>query len=383
MKKILIINHSNPFDIGGGSFACRAYTKAFAELVGGKVDICLPKENVCKIDESIMVDYYLKVPRRSFFARAFSVITGDIQRNTSYVKDLLKKNQNIYDIAVCNGSFEGGALVDVFHKYGIRVITIHHNYEPEYVSDNEKIPVYRKIKIHHAYNYQKKAYLKSDINLFITESDCQICQREFGDTKALNRVIGVFEYQQNIETFIKNDNDTRLVFAITGSFTNTQGVDGVKYFFENLYHCLPENSKIIISGRNPTEEVISLCSQYENVELVPNPARMSDIINQADVYICPTRLGGGLKLRVMDGLRMGIPVITHSCSSRGYEVFHNTGFFGVFQNEQEFQTALTKIISNINNKRISRPLISEEYRKVFSYEAGLNRLKKIMTETHK
>ena len=94
---------------------------------------------------------------------------------------------------------------------------------------------------------------------------------------------------------------------------------------------LPNGSEVIISGRNPDQRIIDTCSKISNVRLIPNPKDMSDIIRMADIYICPTRLGGGLKLRIMDGLRLGLPIITHSCSARGYDVFKNTGFFYSFK----------------------------------------------------
>ena len=56
MKKTLIINHSNPFSIGGGSFASLAYIKAFSELLDGNIDICIISENKYPIDKTIKVN---------------------------------------------------------------------------------------------------------------------------------------------------------------------------------------------------------------------------------------------------------------------------------------------------------------------------------------
>ena len=62
---------------------------------------------------------------------------------------------------------------------------------------------------------------------------------------------------------------------------------------------------MIIAGRNPAAILIEKCKCLPNVTLIPNPENMQDILMQGDVYICPTRLGGGLILRIMDGLRLG------------------------------------------------------------------------------
>lgn len=55
MKKILFINHSDPFAKGGGSYASHAYTKAFADWGQGNIDICIMAESKCPIDKSIKV----------------------------------------------------------------------------------------------------------------------------------------------------------------------------------------------------------------------------------------------------------------------------------------------------------------------------------------
>ena len=76
---------------------------------------------------------------------------------------------------------------------------------------------------------------------------------------------------------------------------------------------------------------------HSNVELIPNPEDMNKVIGSGDIYICPTRVGGGLKLRIMDGLKLGLPVITHDCSSRGYDAFYGTPYLKSFSNKEGFK----------------------------------------------
>ena len=58
MGKVLFISNCDPFGIGGGSFATRAYVKAFSEALGGDSYILLPEEGASKTDDSIMVKIY-------------------------------------------------------------------------------------------------------------------------------------------------------------------------------------------------------------------------------------------------------------------------------------------------------------------------------------
>lgn len=377
-KKILLINHSNPFANGGGSFASHAYCRAFSEIANGDIDICIFDESKWKVDPVIKVSQYLKVKQRPTIQRFLSLFTGDIQRYSSFLRKHLADNKGVYDLIVLNGSFEGGALVDMCKDYGAKVITIHHNYDPEYAYDNISLPVYREIYTHHVYKLQKKAYQRSNLNLFLTKQDIELCEQKFGKTPARNELLGVFDFKDPIKPDFEKKQNEKIIFVITGSLCTVQGVDGVKYFFEKLYKFLPKESELIIAGRSPKDEIINLCSQHDNVKLIPNPENMNDVISSGDVYICPTRLGGGLKLRVLDGLRLGLPVITHSCSARGYDAFHGSKYFRSFTDENEFAKAVNDIVALYNNNKIEKESVYNKFIEVFSYESGVDNLKSIL-----
>ena len=101
---------------------------------------------------------------------------------------------------------------------------------------------------------------------------------------------------------------------------------------------------------------------------------MNEVVSQADIYLCATRTGGGLKLRIMDGLKNGLPVITHVCSARGFDIFENEVFFKSYSTPLEFYTSVLELMKLKNNKKD----IQNIYKKHFSYEAGVDRLKRIL-----
>lgn len=376
--KALIVNHSDPFATGGGSFASHAYCRAFSDIFNGNVDITIFEESKFQVDPMIKVSNYLRVKRRPFIHRIISIFTGDIQRYTTFIKNHLKNNVGVYDFVVLNGSYEGGALVEVCKNNGVKVITIHHNYDPQYAYDNISIPLYREIYTHHVYNLQRKAYRESDINLFLTKQDLELCKNNYGETSAKNEIIGVFDFKDIETPNFSMSKSKKITFVITGSLCTLQGVDGIKFFFRKLYKHLPQDATIIISGRSPKKDVIDICAKYDNVQLIPNPENMNSVISVGDIYICPTRLGGGLKLRVLDGLRLGLPVITHTCSSRGYDEFKGHDYFRPFNDENEFVNVINDIISLYKNNKIDKEIVYKEFVRAFSYKSGLERLKKIL-----
>lgn len=377
MTKIIIINHANPFAKGGGSYASRAYMKAFAEWSNGGADICLDAESQFIEDRTILASQYYKVKKRSNVERVLSLFSGDIQRYTSFIKKHLSCNPQKYKWAIISGAVEGGALVDIFHRYRVKVVTIHHNYEPEYIYDNTSVPLLKNILRFHSFNLQKKAYRKSDLNLFLTSDDAIKCESEYGETQATNKIIGVFEYDC-IPPLPKSSDNENPTFVITGQLDNPQGIDSVEYFFSELYTYIPKECKIIIAGKNPSQRIRNLCAQYNNVQLVPNPEDMRLVISSGDIYVCPTRVGGGLKLRVLDGLKLGLPVIVHKCSARGYDAYHNSPYFLQFENALQFKAHVDDMCIKFKTKANERNRIYNTYVSTFSYETGLQNVRIIM-----
>mgnify|MGYP002855897776 CR=1 FL=1 len=372
--RILFICKDNPFGVGGANYAAHAYLRAFSDLSDGQIDVVMSSQ--IQEDESIRVANYYKTPPRSLISRLLSVVTGQMHRHTPTVKSLLKSGQR-YDLIVFNNSKVSANLLDISGATGARRVTIHHNLELEYFLDNTPNAIYRNLFRRHVVETERSSYLYSEVNLFLTNSDLHEFKRRYGNNGRINECIRGFEYKELPDIEVKPYDDGHPTISITGSLCTVQGIDGVKYFFSDLYPSIPGNFRIIISGRSPSKEIIELCESKNNVELIANPKDMNEVINQADIYLCPTRLGGGQKLRVMDGLRLGLPVLCHVCSERGYEDFKMTGNLESFSDTVEFATALNKICERLRAGETNRYLVRKQYAELFSYEADLSRIKKI------
>ena len=382
--KVLYICRHNPFGTsGGGDIASHAFFRAFSDVVNGEIDLICSDKRINETDENIKVSRIYYAPERHLMSKLISPLTGYRNRFITFARNIIANNKKLYDIIVFDHNDIAGPLIGYVKGLGIKVITIHHNYEKEYFSDNSSL-INRMLFLHHVIRWERLSYKNSDVNLFLTSQDKEKFQTVYGKSIGQGFVLGAFEYQDYIPTKITNRKETQsyVTFAITGTLASYQTQDAIRYFFSDLYSYLPKDSKIIIAGRDPSIEIINLCKEFDNVHLFANPINMKDIINDADVYVCATRLGGGLKLRVMDGLKNGLPVITHKCSARGFDAFQKTNVFKVFSTPMEFKSAVIEIIEAINGQSMNKIYIQQIYKENFSYEAGLERLKLILKVAH-
>lgn len=372
--RILYVSYNDPYGVGGGSYASHAYLKAFSMLSGGNIDIVIADKCDETEDQSIAYHALYKVPPRKKLEKIFSVVTGILHRYQRFVKQLLKQEK--YDYVVFSGSLMGTTLAREVKNNGFKLVTIHHNYEPEYFRDNFHKGLKKDIFISYVKKAEKSAYKNSDFNLFLTQSDMNYFKQVYGECQGKSHLIATFEYADKTDdAYEKKLTDNHpLTFIITGSLNSEQGIDGVKYFFQELYDKLPKECKIIIAGKSPSKELTDLCSFYNNVELIASPKDMDVILRKADLYICPTRLGGGMKLRIMDGLKHGLPVITHRCSSRGYDLFFDSPAFKVFESAEEFGAKIDEIVIDRTVGNLSQKQVAKMYRQYFSLSSGCQRI---------
>lgn len=379
--KVLYICHHNPFgSIGGGCLASHAYLRAFCEISEGNLDlICSDSlENQNKDDIHCSSIFY--VPPRNIFAKILSVYTGEMTRYVSYTKKLINSGKH-YDFVVFDHSCISGHLVEFFNKRNIKTITIHHNYEPEYFEANARL-LERLFFSYHVKRLEKIAYLESSANFFLTQADMAKFNESYGLTKSMNSLSGGFLYECIDNVLPTKNKRSSLTFVITGSFDCRQSFDGIKFFFSDLYDLLPVGSKVIIAGKSNSNFLKNITSNHKNVMLFENPSDVESIVRDGDIYICPTRMGGGMKFRIMDGLKCGLPIISHVNSSRGYEVLFNTPLFRSFSDKVSFSQCVELAISDLCrfDGLITQWRSSLEF---FSYESGVKRISKIVESLEK
>ena len=382
MKQILFISTVNLHERNGGALATLAYYNAFKYLYGSKVDLALPAE-YCYGD----YDNAIAVPKRNRLLTYCKVLTGRFHRYKDFFNRLLKKNSTRYGLVVMNGGFYAGDMVEMFQSYGIMVIVIHHNYEPEYHLDNKTLPTFGGITSYFVAKNERNAYLKADLNAFLTQSDIILHQQHYGICKKHPFLLGVFEPEScsfpGEQTTVERKNASYSV-VITGSMNSVQTVCGIidfksKYF--PIFKKFLPDWKVIISGRNPDQKIVQFADENADcVQVIPNPQNMDEVIAKGAIFLSPTNVGGGLKLRLMDGLRNGLAVLTHEVSARGYDVFFDQPFFQVYKDEESFVNGLKTLSDFVQNEQGYSKAICEIYRSSFSFEAGCDRINLLMKE---
>lgn len=381
MKILYILKH-NPWGIGGGCYACRNYLELFSELfLQDNIDVLICSEYLQNhIDANLKNCKFIPVHPRSKFSQYLSPITHILHRHQRTATKMLQ--QNYYDYCIFDHNSIAGSLVDLCNKRGIKTIVLNHNCELEYFKDNNS-KLKNILLLPSVQKNEKNAYLKCNYNIFLTEEDKETFHQIYGVSNTHSIVGGCFlNKSELIEPNITPFNIENPKIVISGTIGNVQNLNGINYFLDKLYPTLPHNVQIIIAGKNPPTTLIERIKYYPNIQIIPNPKDILSIIKTCDIFLCPTRLGGGMKLRIMDGLRCCLPILTHKVSARGYSNFQQKGFLFSFNDEKEFIKGYHEILFSIKT-RINFKNEMEEYIQNISFTRKSIELKRMLAQNDK
>lgn len=377
MKILYILKH-DPWGISGGSYASLMYLTAFCKLFSGyQFDVCICNE--CMNHQPDIWKgkcNFIPVPPRGKLNRLLSVFSGIMHRHQKMARKLIREHD--YDYCIFDHSSIAGTLY-MHLKSNTKSIVIHHNHEPQYFRDNTRSMLNKNLFLRHVKSTEKKAYLNCSYSIFLTQSDEDLFRKIYGDSLGKTASIGIFDIKESTPVYLM-PSEHKIVPVITGSLNNIQNTDGILYFIHYLYPLIANRCEVIIAGKNPTRPILEAVKQYSNIRLIPNPKNMSDIISQGNIFICPTRLGGGIKVRISDGLRNGLPVIAHSISARGYDNFISKGYLLPYNSPEDFLVQFNRVENNLKNNVITHEKIAAFYKQNNSLDAATEKIKLLLNE---
>lgn len=375
MKILYILKH-NPWGIGGGCYACRNYMDAFMDVFhGADFDFCICEEYLKDRDTDYPENVrFIGVKSRCRLSKLLSPVTGLLHRHQDKARRLLRSGE--YDYCVFDESGIAGSLVEVAKKYGVKTIVINHNYQVEYSRDNTKSWLKRQLILPVVERCERVSYLNCDYNIFLTEEDKAKFKEVYGTSVTKSFVGGCFlrKGDEIKSDCLKPFNNDRLKIVISGTMGNVQNLDGLNYFLDELYPMLPDNIDVVMTGKNPPDSLIRKVEPFSNIEIIANPENILEIVEQCDIFLCPTRLGGGMKLRLMDGFRSGLFVLSHEVSARGYDYLVRRGALRVFKDVNSFRSEILTLIAIIRKGDAKKDGIVKEAKKQFDYNHNLERL---------
>lgn len=137
-----------------------------------------------------------------------------------------------------------------------------------------------------------------------------------------------------------NSNETKEFDIIYLGSNNAHNITGAKWFFEKVYPLLPNTVKILVIGG-----VTASIDDYPNVTKIKFAENLDTYYANAKMAVCPIFSGTGLKIKVIEALSYGLPIV---CTEKGIDGMNNKTDNGclVTDDAVQFAANIEKLLSD-------------------------------------
>lgn len=112
----------------------------------------------------------------------------------------------------------------------------------------------------------------------------------------------------------------RSSLLLVGNFSYEPNLDAVRILLSKIFPAVAAecpDARLAIVGSNPPTWLIQEASRLPNVVVTGWVPDLSVWLDSADLMICPLRVGGGIKVKILEALTRGLPVVTTPIGSQG------------------------------------------------------------------
>lgn len=172
--------------------------------------------------------------------------------------------------------------------------------------------------------FEQRVARRSQQQILCGPDDESFVRQHISKTTALKVVangVDLDYFRADAEPEARNARPTVL---FCGAMDYTPNVDALRWFFDkihdNLVQRVPE-LEVLIVGKAPTAEV-QAHAQRRGVIVTGGVADVRPYYRRAWVQVVPLRIGGGTRLKIVESLAIGTPVVSTTIGSQGLGLAH-------------------------------------------------------------
>lgn len=115
--------------------------------------------------------------------------------------------------------------------------------------------------------------------------------------------------------------DAEPVVLFPSNFAYEPNVDATRYLLDDIFPRIRQeipNTRLLLVGNAPPPAIYALAAQPQ-VTLTGRVPSLMPFFAAADIVVCPLRIGGGIKVKVLEALRAGKAIVSSSVGVQGLD----------------------------------------------------------------
>lgn len=161
--------------------------------------------------------------------------------------------------------------------------------------------------------------------------------------------------------------DTELAITFMGTLSWEPNVDGLLWFIENIWQKILDvhpNIKLYVMGKKGNPKIYEVAKAYQNIIFTGFIKDLDSYLKKTRVYIIPLRFGSGMKVKTLEGLYRGIPMVSTSIGAEGLAVEHQKDIL-IANTVEEFAESCISLVKDQETwnqlRNNSRKIAAEKY----------------------
>ena len=260
------------------------------------------------------------------------------KRYISKVQKLLNRNE--YDVIVLDHSYQI-AWIEPFIAEKHKIVSIAHNIENQVYADRISESKNKITK----WLYQRESALIKKIEHHLAVVSAETWALTDNDAEYFSAIpqanrVRVMSLPASLGSMPNTATNKTCDICLIGSWIWKPNGDGLHWFFQKVYPLLPPYLKIEVAGRGADW----LDKKYSNVAYRGFVPDAKDFIAQARVIAIPSICGGGIQIKTLNSIGLGLPIVATPFAMRG--ISNPPSFVAVAKHPQDFADSLLAYISS-------------------------------------
>ena len=290
-----------------------------------------------------------------FASHNINCISNDIEQVTSELGNI--------DIFYFATQLMGQVILNNRKLSGIYVIDLYDIYNTHRVEESE-VPFWRpfhwlfRIEALRVKNYEKKIFQLFDHILVTCLDDLHTIKNHVYNSSVYEIPNGV-NFPQKISRNLKSE-----IILMVGNFEHSPNSAGILWFYNEVWQMVKNGlsySKLILVGKIP-QSLKTIFSDDKDIEITGLVSNLDPYYEKAGCVIIPIFHLSGMKLKLLEAMAYGIPIVSTPTGAIGFE---DIDVITVASTPKSFAEAILSILTshNKNEKELDRvrQLIKKKY----------------------
>jgi len=138
----------------------------------------------------------------------------------------------------------------------------------------------------------------------------------------------------------------------TGGLNWYPNVEGMLYFCKDIWPLLIKaipGVTLNIIGKSPPEKLLKVVSKFNNIATTGFVPDLREYMKDASIFICPILDGGGTRLKILDAMAQGIPIVSSSLGCEGIDVVDGENIY-IANHPKEYVEKIKILINSLDEQ---------------------------------